>query len=322
MKIAALTKARPDFLERLPKNQEFIIVAAGADGKYTPEELAKVADVDAFLVAAEPVHDQLLDAAKKVKIVQRVGVGYDSLDLEAIKKRGIPACNVAGVNKEAVAEHCLAMILALAKNLTEADRVTRETDWGAARMLTKKSFELKGKTLGVIGFGDIGTTIARRAKAFEMPIIYNDIRPIDAEHIEATGARFMEKAELFATADIVTIHTTKNEGTINMVNKEMLARMKPGSFLICAARGGIVDEAALADALNSGHLAGAGIDVFSKEPFPADNPLLQAKNILLTSHTAGVSVESTKRSMTRAIENIRRVVEKGEKALWVVNGVY
>src|SRR5262249_24930393 len=175
---------------------------------------------------------------KQVKIVQRVGVGYDSLDLEAIRKRGIPACNVAGVNKEAVAEHCLAMILALAKGLPEADRLTRETDWGAARMLTKKSFELKGKTLGIIGFGDIGTTLARRAKAFEMPVVYNDIRPIDAEHIEATGARFMEKADLFATADIISIHTTKNEGTINMGNAGMLKRMKPGSFLHSRAPAG------------------------------------------------------------------------------------
>jgi phosphoglycerate dehydrogenase-like enzyme len=321
VKIAALTKARPDFLERLPKNQDFVIAAAGADGQYSAEDLAKLADVDAFLVAAEPVHDQLLAACKKVKIVQRVGVGYDSLDLEATRRRGIPACNVAGVNKEAVAEHALAMILALAKRLPEADRLTRETDWGAARMLTKRTFELKGKTLGIVGFGDIGTTLGRRAKAFEMPIVYNDIRPIDAEHIEATGARFLEKKELFATADIISIHTTKNEGTLNMVNKEMLALMKPGAILICAARGGIVDEEALRDALNSGHLAGAGIDVFSEEPFPMDNPLLSAKNILLTPHTAGVSVESTARSMTRAIENIRRVVEKGEKPLWVVNGV-
>lgn len=320
MKIAALTKARPDFLERLPKDQDIVIVSAGPDGQYAPEDLAKVADVDALLVAAEPVHDQLLAACKKVKIVQRVGVGYDSLDLEAIRRRGIPACNVAGVNKEAVAEHCLALMLALAKRLPEADRLTREADWAGARMLTKNAFELKGKTLGIVGFGDIGTTLARRARAFEMPIVYNDIRPIAPEHIEATGARFMEKAELFAHADIVSINTTKNPTTVNLVNREMLALMKPGALLICTARGGIVDEAALRDALNSGRLAGAGIDVFSQEPFPPDNPLLSAKNIILTAHTAGVTVESTARSMARAIENIRRVVERGEPPLWVVNG--
>jgi phosphoglycerate dehydrogenase-like enzyme len=321
VKIAALTKARPDFLARLPKELKFVIVAAGADGQYAPEELAKVADVDALLVAAEPVHDQLLAACHRVKIVQRVGVGYDSLDLDACRRKGVPACNVAGVNKEAVAEHCLAMILALAKRLPEADQLTRETNWGAARLLTKQTFELRGKMLGIVGFGDIGTALGRRARAFEMPIVYNDIRPIDAHHIEATGARFMEKAELFATADIVSINTTLNPATRGMVDAKMLSRMKPGAYLICAARGGIIDEAALRDALNSGKLAGAGIDVFSQEPFPLDNPLLTAKNILLTAHTAGVTVESTARGMTRAIDNIRRVVERGEKAQWVLNGV-
>lgn len=321
MKIAAMTKARPDFLARLPKDQDIVIVSAGPDGQYAPEELAKVADVDALLVAAEPVHDQLLAACKKVKIVQRVGVGYDSLDLDAIRRKGIPACNVAGVNKEAVAEHALAMILALARRLPEAEQLTREANWAGARLLTKHTFELRGKTLGIVGFGDIGTTLGRRARAFEMPIVYNDVRPIDAHHIEATGARFMEKAQLFATADIVSIHTTLNPTTRGMVDAKMLSLMKPGAFLICTARGGIVDEAALRDALNSGRLAGAGIDVFSKEPFPPDNPLLSARNILLTAHTAGVTVESTARSMTRALENIRRVVERGEKPQWVVNGV-
>ncbi len=321
MKIAAMTKARPDFLARLPKDQNIVVVSAGPDGQYPPEELAKVADVDALLVAAEPIHDQLLAGCHKVKIVQRVGVGYDSLDLDAIRRKGIPACNVAGVNKEAVAEHALAMILALAKRLPEAEQLTRETNWGAARLLTKQTFELRGKTLGIVGFGDIGTALGRRARAFEMPIVYNDVRPIDAHHIEATGARFMEKAQLFASADIVSIHTTLNPTTRGMVDAKMLALMKPGAYLICTARGGIVDEPALRDALNSGRLAGAGIDVFSKEPFPADNPLLSAKNVILTAHTAGVTVESTARSMTRALENIRRVVERGEKPQWVVNGV-
>jgi phosphoglycerate dehydrogenase-like enzyme len=321
MKIAYLSKARPDLLNRINKEIPYVIVSANDDGTYSPEELAKVADVDAFMVSAEPINEQLLAAAKQLKIVQRLGVGYDSLDLEAAKKRGIPCCNVAGVNKEAVAEHTLGMILALAKNLKEADRLTREANWGEARLLTKRSFELKGKTLGIVGFGAIGTNLARRAKAFEMPIVYNDVRPIDPKEIEATGARFLEKPELFAAADVVAIHTTLNPTTRNMVDATLLRRMKPTAVIVCAARGNIVDEAALRDALNEGRIAGAAMDVFSVEPVLPDNPLLHAKNLLMTSHLAGLSKESSNRGMTWALENIRRVVERGEKPQWVVNGL-
>jgi phosphoglycerate dehydrogenase-like enzyme len=321
MKIAYLSKARPDLLSRINPDIPHVIVAAGADGNYSADDLAKIADVDAFMVSAEPVHDQILAAAKKLKIVQRLGVGYDSLDLDAAKKRGIPCCNVAGVNKEAVAEHTLGMILSLAKNLKEADQLTRDANWGAARLLTAKSFEIKGKQLGIVGFGAIGTNLARRCRAFEMPIVYNDVRPIDAKDIEATGARFMEKEELFATSDVVSIHTTLNPTTRNLVDARLLGLMKPKAVLVCAARGNIVDEAALRDALNSGRIAAAAMDVFSIEPVLPDNPLLQAKNLLLTSHLAGLSKESGARSMAWALDNVRRVVERGEKPQWVVNGL-
>jgi phosphoglycerate dehydrogenase-like enzyme len=320
VKLAVLTKARPDLLARLPKDLNYVIAAAGPDGRYGAEELAKLADVDALLVAAEPVHDQLLEACRHVKIVQRLGVGYDTLDLAACSRRGVPACNVAAVNKEAVAEFCLGMILALAKRLPEADRLTRQADWPAARLLTRQSFELKGKTLGIIGFGAIGAGLGRRARAFEMDIVYNDIRPIDPKDIEASGARFLEKPELYRASDIISINTTKNPTTLNMVNAEALAAMQPGAFLICAARGGIVDEAALRDALNAGRLAGAGIDVFGQEPLPPDNPLLSARNVIMAPHLAGVTVESTRRSLDWALDNIRRVVERDEQPKWVLNG--
>jgi len=321
MKIAYLTKARPDLLDRIDKTIPHVVVQSRDDGTYSAADLAKIADVDAFVVAAEPVHEQTLAAAKKLKIVQRLGVGYDSLDLEAAKKRGIPCCNVAGVNKEAVAEHTLGVILALSKNLKEGDRLTRAADWTGARVLTKRSFELKGKTLGIVGFGDIGSNLARRARGFEMSIVYNDIRPIEPKEIEATGARFLEKPELFAAADVVSIHTTLNPTTRNLVDAGLIGRMKPTAFLVCAARGNIVVETALRDALNEGRIAGAAMDVFSSEPLRPDNPLLHAKNLLLTSHQAGLSQESVKRSMTRALENVRRVVERGEKPEWVLNGV-
>ncbi|HEX9843328.1 MAG TPA: NAD(P)-dependent oxidoreductase [bacterium] len=321
MKVAFLTKARPEVLERIPKDLPHVILAAGPGDRYSPEDLAKVADVDAFLVSAEPVHEQLLAAAPMLKIVQRMGVGYNSLDLEACAKRAIPCCNVAGVNKEAVAEHGMALILALAKNLREADAVTRQADWPAARLLTKRSFELYNKTLGVVGLGDTGSNLARRAKAFDMEIVYNDIRPIDARIVEELGAVFMEKDELFQKADVVSINTDLNEQSQGMVDPRRLALMKPGALLVCCARGHIVDEQALADALNSGRLAGAGFDVFTEEPIVKDNPLRSAKNCLITAHIAGVNPESGARGIVLSLENVRAVVERGQKPKWVVNGV-
>lgn len=321
MKIAYLSKARPELFDRIPKDIPHVVVAAGPDGRYGAQELALVADADALVVSAEPVHEQLLAACPRVKIVQRLGVGYDSLDLDAAARRGIPCCNVAGVNREAVAEHCLGLMLALAKRLPEAQAHTRAGQWAQARITTRRTFELRGKTLGIVGFGAIGTALAQRAKAFEMEIVYNDVRPIAPKEVRAVGARFLEKPELFAAADFVSINTTLNPTTRGMVNAAALAWMKPSAFLICAARGKIVDEAALRDALNADRLAGAGMDVFSTEPLPPDSPLLHAKNVLLTSHLAGLTIESGKRSMDWAIGNVRRVVERGEKPQWVLNGV-
>ena len=321
MKVAVLTKARPELLQRIPADLPHVVAAAGPGDVWSADDLAAMADVDALLVAAEPVNEQLLAACPKVKIVQRLGVGYNTLDLEAAARRGIPCCNVAGVNKEAVAEHAMAMMLALATRLPETDRLTRAGQWKEARLLTQQTFELAGKTLGVIGLGDTGSNLALRARSFGMTIVYNDVREIDPEIIERLGANFMEKDDLFAAADIVSIHTDLNAETTGMADARRLALMKPSALLICCARGHIVDEAALRDALNAGRLAGAGIDVFSEEPLPADNPLLAAKNILITAHVAGVNPESGRRAIQRALDNVRAVVERGEKPQWVLNGV-
>lgn len=321
MKIGFLTRARPEVLKRIPAGLAHVLAAAGEDGSYSQETLAELADVDAFLVSAEPVHEQLLAACPQVKIVQRMGVGYNTLDLEACAKRGIPACNVAGVNKEAVAEHGMALILALAKNLREAARLTGERDWPAARLLTADSFEIYRKTLGIVGLGDTGSSLARRARAFGMKIVYNDIREIPPALVEELEAEFMEKDDLFRSADVVSINTDLNDDSRSMVDARRLGLMKPSALLICCARGHIVDEQALRDALEQRRIAGAGIDVFSEEPIVEDNPLLQAPNCLITAHVAGVNPETGMRTLELALENIRAVVERGEKAQWVLNGL-
>lgn len=321
IKIAYLVKVRPDLQARIPKDVEGVMLEAGPGGVYSPEALAKVADVDAFVISMEPVNEQILAAAKKLKIVQRLGVGYETLDLKAAAKRGIPCCNIEGVNKEAVAEHGITLILALDKHLLAADRLVREGKWGDSRLLTKTTFELNGKTMGIIGLGNTGSSLARRCKAFGMKIVYNDTREIDPAVVKELDATSLSKAELFRQADVISVNTDLNETSRHMINAETLSMMKSAALFVCCARGGIVDEPALRDALNSGRIAGAGIDVFDPEPIAKDNPLFSAKNIILTSHIAGVTDETTSRIFEWAHENVRRVVVHGEKPRWVRNGV-
>jgi phosphoglycerate dehydrogenase-like enzyme len=321
LKVAYLLRVRPDLEDIVPDDVEHVVVQVGDDGRYDEASLAKVADAEAFIIGMEPVNEQILARAPKLRIVQRLGVGYETLDLEATARRGIPACNIEGVNKEAVAEHGMTLILALAKNLLRANAFTQEADWASARMLTTRSFELKGKTLGIIGFGNTGSELARRARAFEMEILYNDVRNIDPALAASVGAQPADKETLLRTADIVSINTDLNDTTRRMIGADQLALMRPHAMLVCCARGGILDEEALAEALRDGRIAAAGVDVFETEPVTRDNPLLGLANCIVTAHVAGVASETTARIWEWAHDNVRAVVVRGEKARWVRNGV-
>ncbi|MBI4083736.1 MAG: hypothetical protein HY423_14115 [Candidatus Lambdaproteobacteria bacterium] len=318
MKIAYFAKGRPEALTRIPKGIEHVVIEPPLNGVFTPEQLAKVADVDAFYVFNGIVNEQIIAAAKKLKIVQRPGVGFDSIDLEAAKRHSVYVCNTAGNNRVKVAEHTMMLMLAVAQHAVPVHELTRQARWEEARSFTKSHFEFKGKQIGIVGFGNIGTELAKRARGFEMQIVYNDIKKIDPQIIETTGARFMEKEELFATSDVVSVHTPLTAKTRGLVDAGMLARMKPTSILICCARGNIVDEPALRRALDEGKLAGAGIDVYSVEPVEKENPLLGAKNIVLSSHIAGGSMEGSKRAIQLSHENIRALVEDGVVPKWQV----
>ncbi len=323
MKIVYLASHRPEFIEKIKNytGEEPLIVAADAEGVYSEESLAAAADAEALMVANEPVTEQLLAACPNLKIVQRFGVGYEKLDLEAAAKRGVPCCNLAGVNRDAVADHGMALIAALVRNIVPAHELSKAVDWGGARKVFASSIELKGKLLGIFGLGNTGHELAKRAKGFGMEVAYNDIREISAEVVESLGARRMEKEEMLEVSDVVSINVNFNPTASGLIDAAAISLMKPGAYLVCCARGGIIDEEALRDALNEGRLAGAGIDVFSEEPFPADNPLLSAKNVIMTPHMAGASRESSQRNYDWAYENVRRVVERGEPAQFVLNGV-
>lgn len=321
MKIAYLIRARPDLEDQIPADVEPVLAQVEADGTYSNEALARVADAQAFVIGMEPVNEQILAAAPNVKIAQRLGVGYETLDLAATAKHGVYACNIEGVNKEAVAEHGMMFILALAKQLLPAHENTQSADWLTARMLSTKAFELKGKTLGIIGFGNTGSSLARRAQAFEMNIVYNDVRNIDDDTLDGLKARSVSVDELLAEADFVSINTDLNDTTRRMFGEDQLAAMKPGARLVCCARGGILDEDAVAKALADGRLAAAGIDVFEIEPVLPDNPLLGAPNCIVTSHVAGVTSDTTARIWEWGHENVRAVLQRGERPHWVRNGL-
>ncbi|OED35160.1 hypothetical protein AB833_31480 [Chromatiales bacterium (ex Bugula neritina AB1)] len=321
MKIAYLLRVRPDLEDIIPPDVESVRIEVGDNGLYSDEDLAKIQDAEAFIVGMEPVNEQILSAAPALKIVQRLGVGFETLDLEATAKRGIPACNLEGVNKEAVAEHCLALMLNLAKRLPQALELTQQADWGQARLLTTQTRELFDKTLGIIGFGNTGSALAQRAHAFGMKLLYNDTGPVDTALAESFNAAPTDKQTLYQQSDFVCICTDLNETSRNMISTEALQAMGENTTLICCARGGIVDEPALATALKEKSIAAAAIDVFEVEPIRADNPLIGLENCLLTSHVAGVAHDTTMRIWNRAHDNVRAVIQKGQKPRWIRNGL-
>ncbi|MCH9674883.1 MAG: hypothetical protein K0U93_25810 [Gammaproteobacteria bacterium] len=322
MKIGYLIRVRPDLEDIVPDDVEsYVRIHARDDGSYSDEDLEKVKDVDAFIIGMEPVNEQILAACPKVRIAQRLGVGFETMDLDATAKRQVPACNIEGVNKEAVAEHNMMLILALAKKLPAASSFTQAADWPSARTLTSSTFELKDRTLGIIGFGNTGSSLAKRAAPFEMNILYNDVADVNADVAASVNAKSVSKEELFKSSDIVCICTDLNDSTRQMVDEKAIELMGPNTTFICCARGGIVDEHALAKALTEGRIAQAGVDVFEVEPIKADNPLIGVPNCILTAHVAGVAHDTTMRIWEWAHENVRAVVQRRERPQWIRNGV-
>ncbi|MFO7246024.1 MAG: phosphoglycerate dehydrogenase [Thermaerobacter sp.] len=254
-----------------------------------PEELYPlIREADALITrSGTRVDRDLLDAAPRVRVVGRAGVGVDNIDLDAATERGVIVVNVAGGNAVAVAEHVFGTLLALLRKLREADGSVRAGEWKRSRFVGD---ELRGKVLGIVGLGRIGGEVATRARAFRMRIIACDPY-IPASRFEAFEAEPVDFDRLLEQADIVTIHTPLTDETRYMFDDRALGRMKPGAYLVNCARGAIVDEAALARALREGRLAGAVVDVYEQEP-PGRTPLAELPNVLLTPHIAGSTREA------------------------------
>ncbi len=308
MKIAYFHKVRPELMGMFPRDFSIVPITAPDDNSpYSEEQMRRLADCDGIYVTGSYMTEQVFAAGKKVKMVQTAGAGYDKLDLAAATRRGIVCCNNGNLNSSRVADFAVMMVLSLLRKSIETVQYMNAGDWKGARGPALEALEVEGKTLGIIGFGSIGAKVARRARAFDMKVIYNDVRK-DASQDAArqSGAKLVDKEEIYRTADVITIHTDFNSTSRNMIGAKEIAMMKPGAFLVCTARGGIIEEKALRQALDSGHLGGAAMDVFTTEPMPADNPLLGAKNLYLTPHIAGKGKEGVQKSFDAAMNNLRQ----------------
>ncbi|MCJ7546706.1 MAG: NAD(P)-binding domain-containing protein, partial [Deltaproteobacteria bacterium] len=247
-----------------------------------PEELRKIIGAyDGLVVrSATKVTADIIDAASKLKVIGRAGVGVDNIDVPAASKKGIVVMNTPGGNSMAAAEHTIALMLAVARSIPQAAGTMWEKKWEKKRFM---GMELFGKTLGVIGLGNIGRIVADRGLGLKMKVIAYD--PFVSPDLAAQkGIETVSLDELFARSDVVTVHVPKNKETENLIDAKAIGKMKDGVILINCARGGIVDEKDLADACRSGKVRAAAVDVFTKEPALPDNPLLGVENIVCTPH--------------------------------------
>jgi len=267
--------------------------------------IREVAEIDGlFCNITEKIDAQLLDAGKKLKIVASMSVGFDHIDLDAATKRGILATHTPGVLTEAVADETFGLILAVGRRLVEGDAYVRQGSWklkwSPMQMVGR---DIYGKTLGIYGLGRIGIAVAKRARGFGMKMIYYDaFRNEEAE--KNLGIEFKQKEDVIREADFLSVHVPLLPETRNSIGTKELKMMKRTAFLINTARGGVVDERALTEALQAGTIAGAALDVFEKEPVDMDNPLLKMKNVVVEPHLASGSVESRTAMGVLAAQNL------------------
>jgi len=271
------------------------------------ELVAAAADVSALIVRSQAqVTTRVIEAAQRLEVIGRAGVGVDNIDVEAATRRGIVVVNAPLANTLSTAEHAVGLMLALARHTAPAYASLKDGRWDRNKYM---GVELAGHTLGVVGLGRIGSEVATRARAFQMRVIAFDPY-VSEDRARALGVELAELDELLAAADFVTLHTALHDGTRNLINRERLALMKQGARIVNTARGALIDEQALYEAVESGHLAGAAIDVFSKEP-AVGNILTTSDRILVTPHLAASTHEAQQRAAMDVVDQVISVLDGG-----------
>lgn len=279
-----------------------------------PEELKSVIeDYDALVIrSATKVTKDLLDAAPRLKVIGRAGIGLDNVDIPAATKRGVVVMNTPGGNVVTTAEHTIAMMLALSRNIPQATASLKAGRWEKKSLQGREIFN---KTLGILGYGRIGTIVASRARGLKMHVIVHDPY-VSKELVERAGFELVSLEELYHRSDYITIHLPKTEETTNLINQAAFDQMKPGVMIINCARGGIVNEKDLVDALRSGKVGGAAIDVFETEP-PGQSPLFEFDNVICSPHLGASTVEAQSNVAVAVAEQIIRYLRSGT----IVNAV-
>lgn len=308
-KIFVTRKIPGDFIEKLKVEGNEVAVSEFNRPLTQAELLEKSRGVDALLcLLTDRIDGDLVDAiGPQLKIVSNYAVGFDNVDVKALTDRGIPITNTPSdeVN-ESVAEHTWALILALARRIVEADEATRQGAYKGWEPDIFLGHNIIGKTLGIVGLGRIGSMVARRAKGYNVTLLYNKREP-DPKAEAELGVKFVSLDELYAQSDFVTLHVSLTDETRHMINKDAFAKMKKGAFLVNTARGPVVDERDLVDAIRSGQLAGAGLDVFDNEPNISPE-LINSPNVITTPHIASATWEARNKMGEQAVSSVLAVL--------------
>ena len=310
MKIVVLDKPREN-----PGEIDWSEVSKLGDARIyddTPQDkiAQTIGDAEIVMLNKGKITREILDACPNIKFISVVATGFNKIDLATAKERGIPVSNVPSYGSKAIGQHAIAHLLEITNHIAHHDkevkklRTSTATDWC---FWDYPIYELEYKTMGIIGLGRIGQTVAKTALGLGMNVIANDV--YQNEEMKALGIKYVSLDELLSTADVISMHCNLTENNHDMINKETIAKMKDGVIILNNSRGELIDEYALADALNSGKVYGAGLDALKTEPVNADNPLLTAKNCFITPHISWAALDTRRRLIRLAIENVKAFID-------------
>jgi len=282
---------------------------------------AALPEADVLLTSTRGVSAEMLEKASRCRMIQKLGTGVNNIDAEAAGRRGVYVCNVAGANSVSVAEYAVMLILASCRHVNIAhNRLALEGKWEKST-LRDSCCELSGKTVGIVGFGNIGRTVARLLAGFSCAILYHDVSRADPEHEASCDAVWCDLDDLCRRADVVSLHAPLTPQTRHMIDARRLALMRDDAVLVNTGRGGLIDEAALYETLGQGRLLGVALDVHEQEPMPATNPLKEFERVILSPHTGAGTREAMDRVIGEAFVNVNGLLEDGQIRNWnnVVN---